>query len=242
MNFLQPGQPVTRFPPLESATPEGLLAIGGDLSVERLLAAYRQGIFPWYNPGQPILWWSPDPRAVLDPEKVHISRSLRKTLRSGRFEIRFDSAFRQVMQGCAASRPQFPGGGTWITNDMIDAYCRLHALGHAHSVETWQANRLTGGLYGVALGGVFFGESMFSDQNDASKVALVALCHKLRDWGYRLIDCQLPSRHLERLGAESIPRREFMMVLGQALERTGRPGGWQEQFGTFSLSDRNCDA
>jgi leucyl/phenylalanyl-tRNA--protein transferase len=169
-----------RFPPVEYATTEGLLAVGGDLSSERLLEAYRHGIFPWYSAGQPILWWSPDPRAVLYPERLKIRRSLKQTLRRGHFCVRFDTAFRDVMLACAAPRDQYPGGGTWITDEMIEAYRHLHELGFAHSVETWHDERLVGGLYGVALGGVFFGESMFSRATDASKVALVALAERLR--------------------------------------------------------------
>ncbi|MEK7666208.1 MAG: leucyl/phenylalanyl-tRNA--protein transferase, partial [Pseudomonadota bacterium] len=162
MIILRPGARAPIFPPVESATPEGLLAVGGDLSSERLLAAYQHGIFPWYNPEQPILWWSPDPRAVLYPEKLKIARSLRKTLKRGQLRVTFDSCFREVMLACAAPREQFPGGGTWITNAMVEAYMRLHAMGYAHSIETWHEDRLVGGLYGVALGGVFFGESMFA--------------------------------------------------------------------------------
>jgi len=258
-----------RFPPVESATPEGLLAVGGDLSSERLLEAYRRGIFPWYNPGQPILWWSPDPRAVLYPENLKISRSLRKTLRRGHFRVSFDSAFRDVMLACAAPRAQHPCGGTWITDDMLDAYCRLHDLGVAHSVEVWRCtgayerheahdpgdwgdkampgavaenagsgpdNELAGGLYGVALGGVFFGESMFSRETDASKVALVALTRTLQDWGFRLIDCQVSSAHLASLGAEEIPRQQFLMQLEQALKQPGHGGPWQVKMDTRMLA------
>jgi leucyl/phenylalanyl-tRNA--protein transferase len=259
-----------RFPPVESATPEGLLAVGGDLSSERLLEAYRRGIFPWYNPGQPILWWSPDPRAVLYPENLKISRSLRKTLRRGHFRLSFDSAFRDVMLACAAPRTQYPGGGTWITDDMLDAYCQLHDLGVAHSVEVWRCtgtyerreahdlgdggdrampgavtentgncldNGLVGGLYGVALGGVFFGESMFSRDTDASKVALVALARALQNWGFRLIDCQMPSAHLASLGAEEIPRQQFLMQLERALKQPDHSGPWQVDMDTRMLAD-----
>jgi leucyl/phenylalanyl-tRNA--protein transferase len=254
---------------VESATPEGLLAVGGDLSSERLLAAYRHGIFPWYNPGQPILWWSPDPRAVLYPEKLKISRSLRKTLKRGQLRVTFDSCFREVMLACAAprrtrtyecrerhdsrdgggrtasgtavedaesGREQYPGGGTWITDDMVEAYVRLHEMGYAHSIETWHENRLVGGLYGVALGGVFFGESMFAREADASKVALVALVSKLREWGFVLIDCQVPSAHLTSLGAEAIPRSEFLNVLERAAKLHGQPGHWQKKIATQDLT------
>jgi leucyl/phenylalanyl-tRNA---protein transferase len=216
-----------RFPPLDFASPEGLLAMGGDLRAERLLEAYRHGIFPWYNEGQPILWWSPDPRAVLFPEKLKVSRSLGKTLRRGTFDVTFDTCFSDVMQACAAPRKQYPRGGTWITPEMLDAYVHLHELGHAHSVETWQEGTLVGGLYGVALGGIFFGESMFSHCTDASKVALVTLVRQLTQWNFRLIDCQLPSQHLFSLGAEEIRRRDFLEHLREALARPDRRGPWR---------------
>ena len=237
MIILRPGAQAPSFPPVESATPEGLLAVGGDLSSERLLAAYRHGIFPWYNPGQPILWWSPDPRAVLYPEKLKISRSLRKTLKRGHLRVTFDCCFREVMLACAAPREQYPGGGTWITDDMVKAYAQLHEMGYAHSIETWHENRLVGGLYGVALGGVFFGESMFARETDASKVALVALVSKLREWGFVLIDCQIPSAHLTSLGAEEIPRSAFLTELGRALILSGQPGRWQIAIATQNLTD-----
>ena len=237
MIILRPGAQAPGFPPVESATPEGLLAVGGDLSSERLLAAYRHGIFPWYNPGQPILWWSPDPRAVLYPEKLKIARSLRKTLKRGQLRVTFDTSFREVMLACAAPREQHPGGGSWITDDMVEAYAQLHAMGYAHSIETWQENRLVGGLYGVALGGVFFGESMFARAADASKVALVALVSKLRAWGFVLIDCQIPSAHLTSLGAEEIPRSAFLAELGRALKLPGQPGHWQIEIATQDLTD-----
>jgi leucyl/phenylalanyl-tRNA---protein transferase len=237
MIILRPGAQAPTFPPVESATPEGLLAVGGDLSSERLLVAYRHGIFPWYSPGQPILWWSPDPRAVLYPEKLKISRSLRKTLKRDQLRVTCDRCFRDVMLACAAPRAQYPGGGTWITDDMVEAYIRLHAMGYAHSIETWHEDRLVGGLYGVALGGVFFGESMFARAADASKIALVALVSKLREWGFVLIDCQMPSAHLTSLGAEEIPRPSFLSQLGQALKLTGQPGQWQIEIATRSLID-----
>ena len=202
-----------QFPPLEEATVEGLLAIGGDLSSERLLAAYRKGIFPWYNPGQPILWWSPDPRTVLYPSRLRISRSLRKTLRHSHFHITTDTAFDRVIVECAESKRDGNVPGTWITADMRSAYLNLYRLGYAHSVETWQHNRLVGGLYGVAIGGICFGESMFSVARDASKVALAGLVSQLLQLEFRLIDCQLPSTHLFSLGAQSIPRMEFVEEL-----------------------------
>jgi leucyl/phenylalanyl-tRNA--protein transferase len=237
MIILRPGVSAPSFPPVESATPEGLLAVGGDLSSERLLAAYRHGIFPWYNPGQPILWWSPDPRAVLYPEKLKISRSLRQTLKRGQLRVTFDTCFREVMLACAAPRAQYPVGGTWINDAMVEAYARLHAMGYAHSIETWHANRLVGGLYGVALGGVFFGESMFARETDASKVALVALVNKLREWGFVLIDCQIPSAHLTSLGAEEIARSAFLTELERALKLSGQAGHWQVAIATQNLTD-----
>lgn len=203
----------TWFPPVTEALiePDGLLAAGGDLSPARLLTAYTRGIFPWYTEGQPVLWWSPDPRAVLFPNELHVSRSLRRRLRSGAYHTRTDSDFTGVIRGCAA--PRASGGGTWLTPAMMSAYQRLHALGHAHSIETWQADRLVGGLYGVCLGQVFFGESMFSTVPDASKVALVRLMEIARERGIVLIDCQVPSAHLQSLGSRSIPRRDFLALL-----------------------------
>jgi leucyl/phenylalanyl-tRNA---protein transferase len=215
------------FPPVELASPEGLLAVGGDLHSERLLTAYRQGIFPWYSPGQPVLWWSPDPRTVLFPRRLRISRSLRKTLRQNRFHVTLDQTFERVIDACAAPRRTHPTGGTWITREMRAAYCELHALGYAHSVEAWSGTELVGGLYGVALGGVFFGESMFSRATDASKVALARVVGQLTTWGYTLIDCQVGSAHLFSLGAEEIPRENFLATLRPALALPGRPGSWK---------------
>jgi leucyl/phenylalanyl-tRNA--protein transferase len=201
--------PAHAFPDVDNAMiqPNGLLAVGGDLSPARLLHAYQRGIFPWFSEGQPILWWAPDPRAVLFPRAMNISRSLGKTLRREVFEVSFDRAFARVIQACAAPRGQ--QNDTWITGRMIAAYCELHGRGFAHSVECWKDGELAGGLYGVGIGRVFFGESMFSRVSDASKVALAALCQS----GYQLIDCQLPSDHLKRLGAMDLPRRQFMRLL-----------------------------
>ena len=199
------------FPPLEAASPEGLLAVGGDLNPDRLLSAYRQGIFPWYSDDQPILWWSPDPRAVLYPSKLHISKSLRKSLRTRGFEVSADRAFALVIAACAESRNR--GEGTWITSGMQDAYCALHRMGYAHSVETWHNGELVGGLYGLAIGKAFFGESMFSRVADASKTALVGLATSLAAEGYRFIDCQVVSEHLTSLGAEATPRDRFAAEL-----------------------------
>jgi leucyl/phenylalanyl-tRNA---protein transferase len=215
------------FPPVDLATPEGLLAVGGDLRPKRLLEAYRHGIFPWYSGDQPILWWSPDPRTVLFPAKLHISRSLKRSLRPGLFSVTLDTCFREVMQHCAGPRPQYPDGGTWITAEMLEAYTHLHELGYAHSVETWQEGQLVGGLYGVALGGAFFAESMFTRASDASKVALVSLVRQLQKWGFRLMDCQQSSPHLQMLGAEDIPRRNFLDHLTAALLLPERRGRWQ---------------
>jgi leucyl/phenylalanyl-tRNA---protein transferase len=215
-----------RFPPVDRASPEGLLAVGGDLWPERLLEAYRHGIFPWYNEDQPILWWSPDPRAVLFPEKLHVSRSLKKSLRSNQFTVTLDTSFRNVMEQCAGPRPQYPEGGTWITGDMLDAYTRLHELGYAHSVETWEDDRLVGGVYGVSLGGAFFAESMFTRVDDASKVALVRLVRQLHAWDFRLIDCQQSSPHVMRFGAVEIPRSDFITHLTAALRHPDRRGRW----------------
>jgi leucyl/phenylalanyl-tRNA--protein transferase len=201
------------FPPLEQALEEpcGLLAAGGDLSPERLIAAYRRGIFPWYSPGQPVLWWSPDPRAVLFPEEFHCTRSLAKTLRNGGFSYSMDRDFAAVIDGCAAPRAASPG--TWITSDMRAAYLELHHLAHAHSIEIWRGAELVGGLYGVRLGGVFFGESMFSRDRDASKAALAHLVAVCRRNSLAVIDCQLPSRHLTSLGSRTIPRSQFQALL-----------------------------
>lgn len=216
-----------RFPSVDQASPEGLLAVGGDLRPKRLLEAYRHGIFPWYNDDQPILWWSPDPRAVLFPDKLHVPRSLQKGLRQNRFTVTLDTSFRDVMEQCAGPRPQYPEGGTWITGDMLDAYTRLHDLGYAHSVETWQDGRLVGGLYGVAIGGAFFAESMFTRVDDASKVALVRLVRQLQAWDFRLIDCQQSSPHVRRFGAEEIRRSEFMAHLTAAVALPDRRGWWE---------------
>jgi len=203
--------PLHAFPDVDNAMiqPNGLLAVGGDLRPARLLHAYQRGIFPWFSDAQPILWWAPDPRAVLLPEAINISRSLRKTLRRDVFQVTFDRVFPRVIDACAAPRAR--QNDTWITHHMVGAYCELHDRGFAHSVECWQGGALVGGLYGVAIGKVFFGESMFSHVSDASKVALATLCRS----GYELIDCQLPSDHLKRMGAIDMPRRDFMDLLSR---------------------------
>lgn len=214
------------FPPVSAALdePNGLLAAGGALSPEWLTEAYRRGIFPWFNPGEPILWWSPDPRLVLIPDAIRISHSLRKTLRRGRFEVRFDTAFAEVIDACAA--PREPGLGTWITAEMRRAYCRMHELGVAHSVESWRDGKLVGGLYGMALGSVFFGESMFSRESDASKVALAHLARFLRTRGYVMIDCQMTTAHLQSMGAREMPRSDFCAALAIHTPGGGLPGKW----------------
>lgn len=201
------------FPPIQAALkePNGLLAVGGDLSPERLLAAYHRGIFPWYEDPQPILWWAPDPRVVLFPAKIHISRSLRKTLNRQEFGVSFDKAFRRVIRGCATLDQS--RSGTWITGDMFNAYTQLHELGWAHSVEVWQNQELVGGLYGMCIGRMFFGESMFSRVSNASKIALASLCEWLQSQGVELIDCQVGNPHLYSMGAEDISRREFSGLL-----------------------------
>jgi leucyl/phenylalanyl-tRNA--protein transferase len=206
------------FPPVEDAldSPNGLLCAGGDLSVERLVSAYSQGIFPWFSEGEPILWWSPDPRMVLFPDELKMSRSLRKRVEHGTYELTVDTAFRRVMEECA--RPRSGQSGPWIVPDMIDAYSRLHAAGLAHSVEVWREERLVGGLYGVALGRVFYGESMFSRSPDASKVALVELVRRLRGKRFRLIDCQQATSHLASLGAREIPRTRFARLLQESIQ------------------------
>ncbi len=215
------------FPDISLALdePDGLLAVGGDLCPPRLLAAYRQGIFPWYNHGQPILWWSPNPRTVLFPHKLHVSRSLRKTLRQRRFEVTADTAFEAVIEACSAPRENRESG-TWITEEMKQAYRHLFELGHAHCVECWLDGKLVGGLYGVGIGHVFFGESMFSRARDASKVAFVQLVQQLEQWGYGLVDCQVHSAHLESLGAETIDREHFRQLLDHWCPQAGHTGRW----------------
>ncbi|CAK0761402.1 leucyl/phenylalanyl-tRNA--protein transferase [Gammaproteobacteria bacterium] len=227
MIFRLDSDPSAPFPDPEWAetTPNGLLAIGGDLSPERLIGAYRRGIFPWFDDDDPFLWWSPDPRWVLYPETLHLSRSLRKTLRRGGFSGTLDRCFDEVITACATVRAH---QGTWLTAAMIEAYRVLHHQGLAHSVEIWQADGLVGGLYGVALGRIFYGESMFSRVPDASKVALVHLVSRLSAWGYRLIDCQVHTAHLEALGAMPIPRRLFLAELKQHGELEGRRGHWRD--------------
>jgi leucyl/phenylalanyl-tRNA---protein transferase len=215
------------FPAPACAEPGGLLAVGGDLSVARLLLAYRLGIFPWYADGDPILWWSPDPRMVLYPEKIRVSKSLQRLIRKGIYTVSVDRAFEPVIQGCATA-PRSGGEGTWIVPAMQQAYTELHRVGYAHSVEVWSGGRLAGGLYGVSLGKVFFGESMFSELRDASKVALVHLAGLLRSRSFACIDCQLENPHLVRLGAEALPRSRFLKLLASALAAPTCRGTWEK--------------
>lgn len=222
--WLDPRDP---FPPVSAALadPNGLLAAGGELSAARLLDAYRHGIFPWFSPGQPVLWWSPDPRMVLIPQELKVSRSLRKALRKRDYEVRADTCFRAVMQSCAEPRPE--QDGTWIGAGMIAAYCALHEQGLAHSIETWIDGRLAGGLYGVALGRLFYGESMFTHAADASKIALVHLVRQIERWHFGMIDCQLHTRHLASLGAREVPRADFMRKLQELVDYPGVTGRWE---------------
>ncbi|MBF0357153.1 MAG: leucyl/phenylalanyl-tRNA--protein transferase [Magnetococcales bacterium] len=218
--YYLPEEPV--FPPPSQAEPNGLVAVGGDLSPERLIAAYSEGIFPWFSKGDPFLWWSPDPRLILTPERLHISRSLAKTIRRDRFHVTFDCAFESVVRNCSqAERGDEQQGGTWITDDMLKAYVELHRLGYAHSVEAWLLEDdqpvLAGGAYGVALGRCFFGESMFHCRRDASKVAFVAMVKRLEKLGVELIDCQMKTEHLLKFGAWEIPREQFIKQLHRAL-------------------------
>lgn len=230
--LLAPNDPSAAFPDVSEALtePDGLLAIGGDLGIKRLVAAYRQGIFPWYGHGDPILWWSPDPRTVLVPDEIRISRSLRKILRKRLFEVTMDRDFPAVINACALPRER--GGGTWLVPEMISAYRALHVRGIAHSVEVWHEGTLAGGLYGVAIGGAFFGESMFTRIDNASKIALVHLCQRLGQWGFGLIDCQVLTGHLVRMGARQMPRASFIERVEQLRDRALPTGSWDD--GTFS--------
>ncbi|WP_210395301.1 leucyl/phenylalanyl-tRNA--protein transferase [Motiliproteus sediminis] len=217
------------FPPPEQALrePDGLLAAGGDLSPARLLQAYRQGIFPWFSDGEPILWWSPEPRCVIYPAQQHISRSLKRRLRKQDYQVRYDTAFAAVMSACA--EPRGDGAGTWITAEMRAAYQRLHQLGHAHSVEIWRQGRLIGGLYGIAIGRIFFGESMFSAEPNGSKLAITHLCQRLHQQGYYLLDCQVYSDHLASLGAVCISRPVFLDALNRGAAPTIQDYWYRQQ-------------
>lgn len=227
LTVLNPYQPEQAFPPVHKALhePEGLLAVGGCLSPTRIINAYRHGIFPWFNPDEPILWWSPNPRLVLLPNQLYISRSLAKTIRSGKFTFTIDQAFSRVIDAC--SKPRSYATGTWITHDIKQAYTELHQMGIAHSAEVWFEGQLVGGLYGVALGQVFFGESMFHTKTDASKVAFVQLVQHLKTWNYQLLDCQMHTTHLASLGASEISRASFISLLDHYCEIPPQPNAWQ---------------
>ena len=226
--------PASPFPPAGTALrePDGLLAMGGDLSPQRLLNAYAHGVFPWFSDGQPILWWSPDPRTVFRTDGVHLSARMRRELRRSEWRIVADRDFGAVIAACA-SAPRPGQDDTWITRDMQAAYCGLHQLGHAHSIEVRDGGRLVGGLYGVAIGRMFFGESMFSAESGGSKVALAALALRLREWGWPLIDAQVGNPHLDTLGAEAWPRSRFLAAVAEACAQPGRPGSWAGTFGTL---------
>ena len=225
------------FPDVDTALedPNGLLAAGGDLSPQRLLDAYAHGIFPWYSQGEPILWWSPDPRMVFATNMAHVSTRLRRWLRGCDWTIRADTAFAQVMRACAA--PRATQRGTWITREMLDAYIELHALGYAHSVEVYDSERLVGGIYGVAVGHMFFGESMFSAATNASKVALLALCRVLRGWGFPLLDAQVESPHLLTLGAFNMPRKQFRAEVARLCTMPDSRGAWRQRWPLMSAAD-----
>jgi leucyl/phenylalanyl-tRNA--protein transferase len=224
ISWLESGDP---FPPHNQALrdPNGLLAAGGDLSPARLIDAYSHGIFPWFNADEPILWWSPDPRMVLFPAELKVSRSLKKVIRNREYEVRLDSAFSEVMRGCAQARQG--QSGTWITPVMIEAYTQLHNMGVAHSAETWVDGKLAGGLYGLALGRMFYGESMFTEVNDASKIAFVHLVWQLKRWGFGMIDCQMKTAHLATFGATEIPRTDFMRRVSNLIQYSPAPISWQ---------------
>lgn len=227
LTALDPENPAQPFPPLHKALtePNGLIAVGGCLSSQRLLNAYKLGVFPWYNPGEPILWWAPDPRLVIFPDQIRVSRSLRKTLRKGIFNFTVDQAFEAVVTACAQSRSN--ESGTWISKDIHQAYTALYKLGIAHSAEVWQDDKLVGGLYGVTLGQVFFGESMFHTVTDASKAAFVNLAELLAAWDFKLIDCQVHTSHLESLGAIEIKRDHFSSLLQKYCDSQAKSDAWQ---------------
>ncbi len=225
--WLHPYDDTDPFPSVAAALeePNGLLAVGGSLQPERLLSAYRLGIFPWFEDNQPILWWSPNPRMVLKPSQLHASRSLKKFIRKGTYQCTINKTFSHVINAC--SQPRQEQDGTWITQSMADAYQILHNLGHAHSIEVWLGDQLIGGLYGISIGQVFFGESMFSLKSNASKVGFAFLCNQLSSWGYQLIDCQVQSEHLNNLGASTISRKTFVERLDQLCIRDPSPKAWQ---------------
>ncbi len=218
-----------QFPPPDQATSEGILGVGGNLSPGMLISAYSQGVFPWFSPGDPILWWCPDPRFVLFPDRLHVSHSMRRALRRGEFSVTFDGDFESVIELCSAA-PRRGQNGTWITPEMIKSYKELHLLGYAHSVEVWKEGRIAGGLYGVSLGSVFFGESMFAHVSNASKVGFIRLVEVLKREGFQLVDSQVHTQHLESLGAENIPRRRYLELLHAGLAQPNRKGNWGKLF------------
>jgi len=215
-----------RFPHPEQADPNGIVAVGGDLSIGRLLTAYQMGIFPWFNPNDPILWWSPDPRFVLFPDDLKVHKSMRPYFNQNKFRVSYDQNFEMVMRACQTQRRNHQQGGTWITEDMVAAYCHLHEKGIAHSVEVWQEDELVGGLYGVALGKIFFGESMFAKVSNASKFGFITIVKQLKAWGYQLIDCQQQTGHLGSLGAQAIPRTQFMEFITANQSEETKVGKW----------------
>lgn len=218
------------FPAPELATPEGIIAVGGDLSAERLLTAYSEGIFPWFNEGDPILWWSPDPRFVLFPDELVVSRSMRPYFNQKKFQVTFDRDFEGVMRNCQQSNRNGQSGDTWITEDMIQAYVQIHHLGYAHSVEVWQGDEQVGGLYGISLGKIFFGESMFAKVSNASKYGFITLVQNLREKGFVLIDCQQQTQHLGSLGARPISRKSFLQYLEENKKQETLTGSWTQFF------------
>lgn len=226
-----------QFPPPEQATSEGILGVGGNLSPGMLISAYSQGVFPWFSPGDPILWWCPDPRFVLFPEKLHVSHSMRRALRHGEFTVTLDADFKTVIESCSAA-PRRGQKGTWITPEMISSYRELHSLGYAHSVEVRKDGEIVGGLYGVSLGSAFFGESMFARVSNASKVGFVRLVEVLKRYGFDLVDSQVYTEHLASLGAEDIPRARYLDLLGTALGKSDRKGNWGRLFAR-DLEDRS---
>ena len=227
MQLITNETPETQFPSAETASEEGLVAVGGEITPVRVLSAYRQGIFPWYSEDQPVLWWSPEPRAIIYPGQIKISRSLRKTLRKGLFRVTADQAFSEVIKGCSGPRRNSPEGGTWITPDMMKTYIQLHQWGYGHSIEVWMEDRLVGGLYGIALGSAFFGESMFSRVADASKIALVYLSRYAESHNIDLIDCQLPTEHLTSMGAINITRKQYLSLLKKSLQHKELSQHWK---------------
>jgi leucyl/phenylalanyl-tRNA--protein transferase len=226
MQLITDDTPETQFPSPDTASEEGLVAVGGEITTRRVLSAYRQGIFPWFSEDQPVLWWSPEPRAILYPDDIKITRSLRKALQKENFRVTADQAFSEVIKACAGPRIQSPGGGTWITDEMMETYVKLHQMGYGHSIEVWHDDRLVGGLYGLALGSAFFGESMYSHVPDASKIALVYLSKFAASNNIDFIDCQLPSQHLTSMGAINISRKEYLALLINALKHKDRTNYW----------------